>query len=110
MNWINMKKKATQFGAWKTQPGKSSREVVERSADYYKREVPAPTKEYDPASIKVLEGMEPPAQHGETYMVERRIAQADASPKRRCDDTIDTRFGYDTDMVKTHDEVQKENQ
>ena len=23
---------------------------------------------------------------------------------------VDTRFGYDTDMVKTHDEVQKENQ
>jgi len=54
--------------------------------------------------------MEPPAQHGEAYMDERRIAQADASPKRRCDDIIDTRFGYDTDMVKTHDEVQKENQ
>jgi len=23
---------------------------------------------------------------------------------------VDTRFGYQTDMVKTHDEVQKENQ
>ena len=69
MNWINMKKKATQFGAWKTQPGKSSREVVERSADYYKREVPAPTKEYDPASIKVLEGMgHPPNMARHTWL------------------------------------------
>jgi hypothetical protein len=110
MNWIGLKMRPTQTGDRKNTPGKSSSEVVERSADYYKREVPAPTQEYDPASIKVLEGMEPPAQHGEAYMDERRIAQADASPKRRCDDTIDTRFGYQTDMVKTHDEVQKENQ
>jgi len=66
MNWINLKKKATQFGAWKTQPGKSSSEVVEHSAEW-------------------LRG------------------------GRRVKKVVDTRFGYDTDMVKTYDEVQKEN-
>ena len=29
---------------------------------------------------------------------------------RRVKKVVDTRFGYTTDMVKTHDEVQKENQ
>ena len=35
-NWQVLKSKPTQFGAWKTHPGKSSREIVERSADYFK--------------------------------------------------------------------------
>lgn len=66
------RKVPTQFASNKNTPGKSSNEIVERSADYFKRiaEEAKPTKEYDSASIEVLKGMEPPVQHGEAYVPE----------------------------------------
>jgi hypothetical protein len=72
MKWISFKTKPTQFASNKDTPGKSSSEIVERSADYFKRiaEEAKPTKEYESASIEVLKGMEPPVQHGEAYVPE----------------------------------------
>jgi hypothetical protein len=72
MNWIGAKQHPTQFASNKNTPGKSSSEIVERSADYFKRiaEEANPTKEYDSASIEVLKGMEPPVQHGEAHVPE----------------------------------------
>ena len=47
MNWIGAKQHPTQFASNKDTPGKSSSEIVERSADYFKRiaEEAKPTKE-----------------------------------------------------------------
>jgi hypothetical protein len=35
--WINGKQRPTQFGAWKTHPGKDGHDITERSTDYFKR-------------------------------------------------------------------------
>ena len=42
-NWVNLKSKSTRTGDWKHTPGKSSHDVIERSADYFNK----PTKDYN---------------------------------------------------------------
>jgi hypothetical protein len=94
MNWINSKKKTTQFGAWKTQPGKESSATVDRSVDYFKAGSPRKFKMVWVSTRKHFD--ESVAKNAELL--------------QKLSDEPDTRFGYQTDMVKTHDEVQKENQ
>ena len=84
MNWIGLKMRPTQTGDRKNTPGKSSSEVVEHSAEWLRggRRVKS-----------------------EPFVIIAMVLIPDPNAK-----VVDTRFGYDTDMVKTYDEVQKESQ
>ena len=86
MNWIGLKMRPTQTGDRKNTPGKYSSEVVDRSVDYFKAGSPRKFKMVWVSTRKHFD--ESVAKNAELL--------------QKLSDEPDTRFGYQTDMVKPY--------
>ena len=128
MNWIGLKMRPTQTGDRKNTPGDALGEFTTYSI--YRnalgqlildpvKAVPASEMwlyENAEALASVKRGLRESAEGKTVYRGGKSSSEVvEHSAEwlrggRRVKKVVDTRFGYDTDMVKTHDEVQKENQ